>query len=145
MQVCGTRAGAEDYAGEGGDLKGLDYAQLDVADPTAIERFEPLGAALDVLVLSQGIVRYKRAEFRMRGFRDVLEVNLMSVMACAEHLHARLAASKGSLIIVSSSAAFHATKGNPAYNRRAHAPWRRPGRARASGSTASHRASSPPI
>ena len=52
----------------------------------------------------------------MAGFRKVLEVNLMSLMACAGKFHAMLRASKGSLIIVSSTAAFHSTKGNPAYN-----------------------------
>jgi 3-oxoacyl-[acyl-carrier protein] reductase len=37
-------------------------------------------------------------------------------MACALRFQAMLMQSKGSLIIVSSTAAFHATKGNPAYN-----------------------------
>ena len=37
-------------------------------------------------------------------------------MACAGKFHGMLSASKGSLIIVSSTAAFHSTKGNPAYN-----------------------------
>src|SRR4029078_9026463 len=50
------------------------------------------------------------------GFRKVLEVNLMSLMACAGKFHDMLSTAKGSLIIVSSTAAFHSTKGNPAYN-----------------------------
>lgn len=117
VHVCGTRPDAASYTGEDGcDLEGLAYAQLDLSDPSAIERFAPAFAQLDVLVLAQGIVRYKRGEFAMGGFREVLEVNLMSVMACAMRFHPMLAAAKGSLIIVSSSAAFHATKGNPAYN-----------------------------
>ena len=52
----------------------------------------------------------------MDGFRKVLEVNLMSLMACATKFHGMLSAARGSLIIVSSTAAYHATKGNPAYN-----------------------------
>src|ERR1051325_3705091 len=52
----------------------------------------------------------------MKGFPRLLEVNLMSLMACATRFHAQLAASKGSLIIVSSTAAYHSTMGNPAYN-----------------------------
>jgi 3-oxoacyl-[acyl-carrier protein] reductase len=52
----------------------------------------------------------------MDGFRKVLEINLMSLMACATKFHPMLSASKGSLIIVSSTAAYHSTKGNPAYN-----------------------------
>ena len=59
---------------------------------------------------------YSRGEFAMDGFRKVLEVNLMSLMACAGKFHAMLAQRKGTLIIVSSTAAYHATKGNPAYN-----------------------------
>ena len=46
----------------------------------------------------------------------MLEVNLISLMACAAKFHPMLKAAKGSLIIVSSTAAYHATKGNPAYN-----------------------------
>jgi 3-oxoacyl-[acyl-carrier protein] reductase len=117
VQVCGTRANAADYsAAEGSDLDGLDYAQLDVSDPSAIENFQPCFDRLDVLVLAQGAVIYRRGEFEMAGFRKVLEVNLISLMACASKFHAMLSASKGTLIIVSSTAAYHATKGNPAYN-----------------------------
>ena len=54
-----------------------------------------------MLVLAQGAVIYRRGEFEMDGFRKVLEVNLMSLMACATKFHAMLSASKGSLIIVS--------------------------------------------
>ena len=45
---------------------------------------------LDVLVLAQGAVIYRRGEFEMDGFRKVLEVNLMSLMACATKFHAML-------------------------------------------------------
>ncbi len=117
VQVCGTRAGAADYStAEGSDLAGLDYFQLDVSDAGAIENFRPTFDRLDVLVLAQGAVIYRRGEFEMAGFRKVMEVNLMSLMACATRFHAMLGASKGSLIIVSSTAAYHSTKGNPAYN-----------------------------
>jgi len=61
-------------------------------------------------------VIYRRGEFEMAGFRKVIEVNLISLMACAQKFHPMLRAAKGSLIIVSSTAAFHATRGNPAYN-----------------------------
>ena len=115
--VCGTRAQASDYsAEEGSDLAGLAYAQLDVGNPQAIDAFKPSFERLDVLVLAQGAVIYRRGEFQMDGFRKVLEVNLMSLMACATKFHDLLSASKGSLIIVSSTAAYHSTMGNPAYN-----------------------------
>jgi len=117
VAVCGTRDRATDYSpGEGSDLEGLDYARLDVSDGKAIEEFHPAFRALDVLVLAQGAVIYRRGEFEMAGFRKVIEVNLISLMACAQKFHPMLRAVKGSLIIVSSTAAFHATRGNPAYN-----------------------------
>src|SRR3977135_2963797 len=117
VAVSGTRTSAADYSPEDGShLEGLDYAQLDVSDPQAVEKFQPSFDRLDVLVLAQGAVIYRRGEFQMAGFRQVLEVNLMSLMACATRFHSLLSAAKCSLIIVSSTAAYHSTKGNPAYN-----------------------------
>ncbi len=117
VAVCGTRASASDYSpDEGSHLDGLDYLRLDVSDAGAIEKFKPAFERLDVLVLAQGAVLYRRGEFEMEGFRKVLEVNLMSLMACATKFHAMLKQAKGSLIIVSSTAAYHSTMGNPAYN-----------------------------
>jgi 3-oxoacyl-[acyl-carrier protein] reductase len=117
VMVCGTRGSAADYSpDEGSHLAGLDYARLDVGAPKEIENFRPPFERLDVLVLAQGAVIYRRGEFQMEGFRKVLEVNLMSLMACAGKFHDVLRAGKGSLIIVSSTAAYHSTKGNPAYN-----------------------------
>lgn len=117
VHVFGTRPAAADYRpDEGSDLNGLRYTQLDVSNPQAIEKLRPPFDSLDVLVLSQGTVVYKRGEFEMAGFRKVVEVNLMSLMACAAKFHDLLKVSKGSLIIVSSTAAYHSTKGNPAYN-----------------------------
>src|SRR3974377_785387 len=117
VAVCGTRVHAADYSAEEGcGLCGLVYPRLDVSDPYAVESFNPYFDRLDVLVLAQGAVIYRRGEFEMAGFRAVLEVNLMSLMACATRFHPMLAAARGSLIIVSSTAAYHSTKGNPAYN-----------------------------
>ena len=117
VHVWGSRASATDYrADEGSDLSGLHYTRVDVADDAAIAAAAPGIDRLDVLVLCQGTVLYDRQEFKMPGFRKVLDVNLMSLMACADAFHAMLARSRGALIIVSSTAAFHSTKGNPAYN-----------------------------
>lgn len=117
VHVWGTRPSAADYKAQpGSDLAGLHYAQLDVADFKSVETYRPPFARLDVLVLSQGTVQYRRAEFRMEGFQRVLDVNLGSLMACAARFHDLLAESKGTLLIVNSTAAFHATRGNPAYN-----------------------------
>src|SRR5690242_19378290 len=95
VAVCGTRAQATDYSpDDGSHLDGLDYARLDVSDPGAIETFKPGFDRLDVLVLAQGAVLYRRGEFAMEGFRKVLEVNLMSLMACATKFHSMLAQAK---------------------------------------------------
>jgi 3-oxoacyl-[acyl-carrier protein] reductase len=117
VHVCGTRDKAGDYsAEEGSDLEGLHYARLDVSDADKVEAYQPSFDRLDILVLAQGVVVYKRGEFAMPGFRKVMEVNLMSLMACGARFHGMLKASGGSLIIVSSTAAYHSTKGNPGYN-----------------------------
>ena len=117
VAVWGTRASAADYAGEeGSELTGLAYAGVDVADEAAVARAAEIGPErLDVLVLCQGTVIYRRGEFEIAGFRRVLEVNLTSLMACAVAFEARLKAARGTVITVSSTAAYHATKGNPAY------------------------------
>lgn len=117
VHVWGTRASAADYrAEEGSDLEGLRYARVNVADAGQIEAWRPPFARLDVLVLCQGAVLYDQREYRMEGFREVVEVNLMSLMACAMKFHPMLKESNGSLITISSTAAFHATRGNPAYS-----------------------------
>ncbi|HMM14389.1 MAG TPA: SDR family oxidoreductase [Parvibaculum sp.] len=117
VHVWGTRAKASDYtAAEGSDMTGLQYDRMDVSDFDAIEKYQPPFQKLDVLVLSQGTVIYQRGEFRMDGFQKVMDVNVNSLMACALKFHDMLAAAKGSLITISSTAAFHSTRGNPAYN-----------------------------
>lgn len=117
VHVWGTRASAADYkADEGSDMTGLEYTQMDVSNFAAIEAHKPPFATLDVLVLAQGTVIYRKGEFRMDGFTKVMDVNLNSLMACALKFRDMLAAAKGSLITISSTAAYHSTRGNPAYN-----------------------------
>lgn len=117
VHVWGTRASAEDYAEiDGSDLSGLGYTQVDVADIDRIGQVEVPFDSLDVLVLAQGMVLYRRREFKAPAFRQVLDVNLTSLMACADRFYDMLKASQGSLITISSTAAFHSTRGNPAYN-----------------------------
>ena len=116
VHVWGTRPSAADYAGsEGSDLMGLAYAQVDVADRDAIAANIPDFESLDVLVLCQGTVVYRRGEFERPGWDQVMAVNLDSLMACAAKFHDMLAAAKGSIIIVSSVSGFQANRGNPAY------------------------------
>lgn len=116
VAVWGTRASAADYdPAEGSDLSGLEYAQVNVGDPDALERAPDPFDGLDVLVLSQGIVAYKRAEFQREGWDKVMAVNIDSVMQCCEKFRAMLAQSKGAIVIISSISGLQANIGNPAY------------------------------
>ena len=114
--VTGTRPDAGDYLeAEDSDFSGLDYRYLDVTHRDAVGALAEEIGSVDVLVLSQGVVRYKRQEFEREGWDDVIDVNLNSVMDCARAFHAGLAEREGTMIVVSSVAAFKSTFGNPAY------------------------------
>jgi 3-oxoacyl-[acyl-carrier protein] reductase len=116
VHVWGTRASAVDYAGvEGSELSGLAYAQVDVGDRAQIAAADAFEAGLDVLVLCQGTVVYRRGEFEPQGWDHVMAVNLDSLMACATKFKAALAARAGVIIIVSSVSGFTSNRGNPAY------------------------------
>ncbi|HRN59775.1 MAG TPA: SDR family oxidoreductase [Chiayiivirga sp.] len=116
VHVWGTRATAADYAdSDGSDLQGLGYTQVDVSDPDAIAAAPAPFDGLDVLVLSQGSVLYKRQEFERAGWDKVMAINLDSVMHCARRFEEQLERSRGSVIVVSSIAAYMATLGTPAY------------------------------
>src|SRR5579862_4077658 len=115
VHVWGTRANAEAYDGvEGSDLDGLAYSQVDVGDRDQIAAASG-PPALDVLVLCQGTVVYRRGEFEAEGWDRVMAVNLDSLMACANRFHDTLAERKGVIIIVSSVSGFTSNRGNPAY------------------------------
>lgn len=114
--VTGTRPDEGDYLeAEDSDLTGLTYRQLDVTDREAADALAAELGALDVLIQSQGVVRYKRQEFTRAGWDDVVDVNLNSVMDVARAFHAGLVEKAGRIIIVSSVAAFKSTLGTPAY------------------------------
>lgn len=116
VAVWGTRASATDYsAAEGSDLSGLAYRQVDVGSPDKIFAADPPFDSLDVLVLSQGIVAYKQAEFEQAGWDRVMAVNLDSLIHCAEKFRSQLSDRQGSIIIISSVSGVQANIGNPAY------------------------------
>ncbi|WP_077038288.1 SDR family NAD(P)-dependent oxidoreductase [Pelomonas sp. KK5] len=117
VHVWGTRPDAAAYAdAPDSRLAGIGYSQVDVADSRNVEAASLPFESLDVLVQCQGTVLYERQEFKTPGFRQVLDVNLTSLMACADRCFAALQAARGTMIVVSSAAAFHSTRGNPAYN-----------------------------
>lgn len=116
VHVWGTRANADAYAGQAGcDLEGLGYSQVDVSDPEAILSATSPFDGLDVLVLSQGAVLYRRQEFQTVGWDKVMAINLDSVMHACQRFHAELKARAGAVVVVGSVAGFRATLGNPAY------------------------------
>lgn len=117
VHVWGTRPSAGHYGNSPeSDLEGLHYQCVDVGDAGQVATAQVAFDKLDVLICAQGTVRYNREEFHPRVFSEVLNVNLVSLMACGERFHGMLAAAGGSMIIVSSAAAFHSTIGTPAYN-----------------------------
>jgi len=111
----GTRARIEDYE-QPHELDGIDYAQVDAADDAQVRSAAAAIDALDVLVMCQGTVRYRKQEFEAEVFRQVLDVNLTSMMTCAQAFFPLLAKAGGTIVTVSSTAAYHATLGTPAYN-----------------------------
>lgn len=116
VHVWGTRASAADYdAADGSDLSGLGYACVNVAEPDAIAAATLPFDRLDVLVMCQGTVVYRRGEFEREGWDHVMAVNLDSLMHIARLAKPQLFASQGSVIIVSSISGLKANIGNPAY------------------------------
>lgn len=116
VHVWGTRTNAADYdPADGSDLSGLGYTCVDVGNPDAIEAAAAPFGSLDVLVLCQGTVVYKRGEFERPGWDRVMAVNLDSLMHISRKFKPQLLDSKGSVIIVSSISGLKANIGNPAY------------------------------
>lgn len=117
VTVTGTRPDEGDYLeAEDSDFTGLTYAQLNVSDRDAVGALAASLGPVDILIQSQGIVRYSRGEFAREGWDDVIDVNLNSVMDVARAFHSHLAEAKGSMTVVSSVAGFKANIGNPAYS-----------------------------
>ncbi|WP_374529497.1 SDR family NAD(P)-dependent oxidoreductase [Novosphingobium sp.] len=116
VHVWGTRANASDYdPADGSDLAGLGYTCVDVGNPDAIEAAPLPFASLDVLVMCQGTVVYKRGEFERAGWDHVMAVNLDSLMHIARKFKPQLLETQSSVIVVSSISGLKANIGNPAY------------------------------
>lgn len=116
VHVWGTRASAADYdPADGSDLAGLGYTQVDVSDGHAIDAAPLPFDSLDVAVLCQGTVVYRRGEFERAGWDRVMAVNLDSLMDCARRLKPLLLSAQGNLILVSSVSGLKGNIGNPAY------------------------------
>ncbi|WP_298301300.1 SDR family NAD(P)-dependent oxidoreductase [uncultured Erythrobacter sp.] len=115
--VTGTRPDAGDYLeAEDSDFTSLSYAQLDLNDRDAAEALAAKLGPVDIVIQSQGTVRYSRGEFQREGWDAVVDVNLNSVMDVARAFHPKLTEADGSMIVISSVAGFKANIGNPAYS-----------------------------
>lgn len=116
VHVWGTRGAAGDYdPADGSDLTGLGYTCVDVGDPDAIEAAHLPFDGLDVLILSQGTVIYRRGEFERAGWDRVMAVNLDSLMHISRKFRSQLSEAGGSIVIISSISGTRANIGNPAY------------------------------
>lgn len=116
VYVSGTRTSANAYADdEGSDLAGLHYLQLDVSDAARLQAWQPPIETLDILVMAQGAVVYRRQEFEPATFNHVVNVNLLSVMQLATRFYPQVKQRQGSMIFIGSIGAFKAVVGNPAY------------------------------
>ncbi len=118
VHVTGTRATAEEY--DEPALDQMTFHQLDVIDDQAVLDYATQFAALDVLIVSVGTVRYARAEFDIATFREVVDVNLNGVMSLCSAFHPALKAAPGesgaNVVLIGSTSSFVATPGQPAYS-----------------------------
>lgn len=93
---------------------GIRFAQLDVRDRAAIDRFVGDLPGLDVLVNAAGIAR-PEAEFEEATWLEVIDVNLNSAMRLAMAARPHLARSQGVVINTASMLSYLADESVPAY------------------------------
>lgn len=116
VHVTGTRARAENYtADDFSDMTGLGYSRLALGGRDALADWHPPIDRLDALILCHASAYFKGEEFEPETFRSVVDVNLSTTFECAEKFRPLLAESGGSIVIVSSLAAFRTIPYQPAY------------------------------
>lgn len=113
VTVTGTRADAGQYGG----LEGLGYRQLDTSDRAGVRALAAETETLDVLVNAAGTVMYRRLEFEIGNFENILAANLTGPFQLCEALRPKLAANGGGAIVnVGSVASHQGIVAQPAYS-----------------------------
>jgi 3-oxoacyl-[acyl-carrier protein] reductase len=116
VYVTGTREAASDYGPDDfSDMTGLGYSRLDFRQPGALDGWIVPFERLDALVMCHALAFFKGEEFDPAVFRSVVDVNLSTVFDCAEHFKPMLAQTRGSIVVVSSLAAYRTIPYQPAY------------------------------
>ena len=90
VEIWGTRTSLADYTDERCNFNGFGYQQVDATQTDQIACAVSKLSSLDVLVLSQGVLMEN--EYDIENFRRVVEVDLISVMACCNACEALLKA-----------------------------------------------------
>lgn len=108
--ITGTRPSAADYAD---DLSAFTYIAADFAKPETAASVAAAAGDIDILVNNAGTGRPD--EYSDKGFRNVIDVNLNSVMALSLALHSSLKARKGAIVNMGSLSSFLALRETPAY------------------------------
>ena len=121
------RAIAEAFAAAGGEVLALGLACeervpapirttiLDITDGEAVDTLVSGLSTLDVVVNAAGIIR-RDDEFDLDVFARVVEVNLTGVMRVCKAAHAKLCASRGSIINIASMLSFFGGARTPGYS-----------------------------
>ena len=115
--ITGTKPSIQEYENTE-QLEKFEYSQVDVSDREQLTLWaNKLPEQIRSLVLCQGTVQYKQAEFGMEVFDRIVNVNLHSMMQCMTLLREKLKAHpSSSAITVSSIMAYKGSRGNPAYS-----------------------------
>ena len=124
VHIWGTRKNIDAYRDDdGGDFGGLQFSSVNVSSSAEMESYAPPFDKLDVLVLSQGdsFMSDGVSEYEWDKFSKVMTINVTSFMACSVKFKPMLAASNGSIIMLSSMGSLMALPAAPAYCASKHA------------------------
>jgi NAD(P)-dependent dehydrogenase (short-subunit alcohol dehydrogenase family) len=95
--------------------EGLTFVNLDVADDTAVREFSARFERLSALVNAAGTNAHNRGEYEMRGFRRVIEVNLIGTASLCLAFYDALQRAKGAIVNIASMHAIFGAPLTPAY------------------------------